>query len=114
MNRPSLLIAALLLTGCATQQSILAPYADVPTDCAAIDAELQSLAAKDATTINIRTARDVGVLGVSVATAVGSIPAAWVGVPIAVTLIHAVSFGTNSTRIAYLAYQRGYRGCRGL
>jgi hypothetical protein len=44
MTKMPALLLATLLTGCATPDGVLAPYADAPTDCDEIAAEMLSLA----------------------------------------------------------------------
>lgn len=47
------ILAVLALTGCATEQALLAPY-QPPADCAAIDAEMAAIAKHDAKIYTLR------------------------------------------------------------
>ena len=111
MYRLSLVLAAALLTACATPQQMLSTYSDIPETCAEIDQELWAHAEKDATWTTVRTLKDSGSAGVSIAAAAGLIPAGFAWAPLAALVVNQFSVPSNFSRIQFLAIAREQRGC---
>lgn len=106
-------LAALLLTGCALAQpaAVLAPYAAVPTTCAALDAELLALAEHDAQVLSARALKQQTATGIGVAAAAGALPTAMAWAPLAAAGASQIQLPTHEERIRHLALVREIRGC---
>ena len=110
----ALAVAAMTLTACATPQQVLAPAANVPTTCGAIDAEMLTLAEAQGQWQGIGTAKDSAVLGVGIAAAAGVLPAGFAWAPLAAMVMQQVRVPNHVGRINYLAQIREIRGCEPL
>jgi hypothetical protein len=105
------IFVAAFLTGCATSDGVLAPYADAPTDCNEIAAEMLSLAEHDAAVLTARGLKEGAATGVGLAAAAGALPAGWAWAPLAAALAGQVELATHGQRIRYLAERAAGLGC---
>jgi hypothetical protein len=104
------MILILILAGCATSESVLAPYAS-PLSCAEIDAEMVKLAERDANIYTARGLKEGAATGVGIAAASGVIPVGFAWLPLVAAVAGELRLTTHEERIAFLAYAREARGC---
>lgn len=107
-------VSAAALSACATPQQILAPIADVPETCTAIDAELIHLATAQGHWQSLGAAKDSLALGVSVAAVGGLLPAGFAWAPLAAMVVPQIALPSHHPRIAHLAQAREIRRCQPL
>ena len=110
MPRAFIAALAITITGCATDQALLATY-QPPESCSAINAEMAHIARRDAHIVNAFGLKDGLVVGVGVAAAAGMVPAGWAWGPLAATVAGQLRAPTQPERLAYLANARESRGC---
>lgn len=111
MNYALVCILTILLSGCATQQSMLSAYTNLPATCEANAAEMLALADADALAANINFLTSQVPSGAAYAAAAGLIPVGWTWAPTIATVIGYYRQNTHEGRANYLAQQRLHMGC---
>ena len=111
MNYAFVCILALLLSGCATQQSVLSPYTALPEDCAGLTAEMLALGEADALANNVNFVAMQIPTAAAAAAGAGLVPVGWAWAPTVATAISYYRQGTHEQRISVLHYRRERLGC---
>lgn len=104
-------VLALSTSGCATQQSVLAPFTDLPEDCAGLAAEMLILGDEEALAQNVNLGTANFPTAFAYAAAAGVVPTGFAWGPTIATAISYYRKGSHANRLWALYYRSETRHC---
>jgi hypothetical protein len=111
MNKLFMIVATLVLMGCATADDILSKYM-VPNTCVGIEKEMHTIAERIARINNLRQVKGYAIAGVGIGVTITAIPP--VGLVVAGSSFldeFQINTTANHERLEYLAGVKEIRGC---